>query len=256
MPRTGWGWLITPEELRSWILFEDERVVAINKPGHVVCHPSKHGEMSSLIGAARCHAGQADLHLPTRLDRETSGVVVVVKDAATRGLLHRAAAARAIEKTYHAVLVGRLGEAVTVDQPIGLAESSRVAARRAVRSDGAGQAAVTGFVPLAFENGHTLVRVQPRTGRTHQIRVHAAWLGHPIAGDKLYPDEQIFLDFLEGRSHDQAGGLDRQALHATRWCCEYGGGSAAALRFAAPVPREEWKILMPGAMNSGTIEDC
>lgn len=256
MPRTDWGWLITPDELRSWILFEDERVIAINKPGHVVCHPSKHGEMSSLIGAVRMHTGQEDLHMPTRLDRETSGVVVVVKDAETRGWLHKAGLARAIAKTYHAVLVGRLGEAVTVDQPIGLAEDSRVAARRAVRRDGAGQGAVTEFAPLAFDNGHTLVRVTPRTGRTHQIRVHAAWLGHPVAGDKLYPDEQVFLDFIEGRGETAtAAGIDRQALHATRWSCE-SGGTRAPFHFAAPLPAGEWKKLMPGAMNSGTIGDC
>src|SRR5262249_20175395 len=153
MPRTEWGWLITEDELRSWILHEDERVLAVNKPPHVVCHPSKHGEWSSLIGACRAYLGTSELHMPTRLDRETIGVVVIVKDAATRRLLHRAAVARQISKTYHAVLRGLLLQPVTVDQPIGLAEGSQVAARRAVRADG--QPASTTFEPLHRANDHT-----------------------------------------------------------------------------------------------------
>lgn len=244
MPRTDWGWLITLEELRSWILYEDERLVAVDKPAHVVCHPSKHGEWSSLIGAVRAHVGQADLHMPTRLDRETSGVVVFVKDKALCGLIHQAGAARDIDKTYHALLTGRLAEAVTVDQPIGMAEGARVAARRAVRSGLAGQPAVTEFVPLGFDNGYTLARVTPRTGRTHQIRVHAEWLGCPVAGDKIYPDEQVFLDFLAG-GRAPAAAVDRQALHASRWLCRARG---LDLQFDAPLPDREWRSLVPALL--------
>lgn len=239
MPRTDWGWLITAEELRSWILFEDERLLVVNKPAHVVCHPSKHGEWSSLIGAARAYLGPgASLHMPSRLDRETSGVMVIVKDTATRQALHRAALAGEIGKTYHAVLAGRLVAPITVEQPIGLA-SSQVAARRAVRPDG--QPALTEFIPLAWENGYTLARIVPRTGRTHQIRVHAAWLGHPVAGDKLYPDESVFLAFLAtGRAPGAA--LGRQALHASRWSC---ASRELTLAFEAPLPVDEWRSLMP-----------
>jgi len=230
MPRTEWGWLITEAELRSWILFEDERVLAVNKPAHVVCHPSKHGEWSSLIGAARAYLGATELHMPTRLDRETSGVVVIVKDAATRRLIHRAAVARQIHKLYHAVLRGSLLETVTVEQPIGLAAGSKVAARRAVTPDG--QAAATVFEPLSRASGHTLVRVTPLTGRTHQIRVHAEWLGLPIAGDKLYPDENVFLEFLKTGLPNE-----RQALHASQWQC---ATQTLTLTFNAPWPVQEW----------------
>ncbi len=230
MPRTEWGWLITEAELRKWVLFEDERLLVVNKPAHVVCHPSKHGEWSSLIGACRALLGQADLHMPTRLDRETSGVMVIVKDAATGKQLHRAALAGQIQKRYHAVLCGMLTAPITVDQPVGLATGGLVAARRAVTPDG--QTAVTQFEPVYSHNGHTLARVTPLTGRTHQIRVHAAWLGLPIAGDKLYPDERVFLDFLKTGEP-----VDRQALHATQWQC---AAPELTLRFDAQLPTSEW----------------
>lgn len=227
MPRTEWGWLITGEELRSWILFEDQRVLAVNKPAHVVCHPSKHGEWSSLVGACRAYLGTEELHMPTRLDRETSGVTVFVKDAATRRMLHRAAEAGQVRKCYHAVLRGLLREPVTVDQPIGLAEGSPVAARRAVRAGG--QPARTIFEPVSCANNCTLARVTPLTGRTHQIRVHAEWLGLPVAGDKLYPDETVFLSFLA-----TGWPRTRQALHASEWEC-------GPFHFHAPPPLAEWR---------------
>ena len=251
MPRTGWGWLITEEELRAWILFEDERLLVVNKPAHVVVHPSKHGEWSSLIGACRGYLGQSDLHMPTRLDRETSGVVVIVKDADTRRALSRAGLDGHIHKRYYAVLRGTLAEAVTVDQPIGLATGSRVAVRRAVTPDG--KPCVTRFEPVyRARAGYTLARVTPYTGRTHQIRVHAEWLGLPIAGDKIYPDDGVFLEFLA--SGHTAADADRQALHAALWQCD---APSLPLAFHAPLPAAEWTHLL-GIMGTDypTIEAC
>lgn len=239
MPRTGWGWEITPEELRSWILFEDDRLLVVNKPGLVVCHPSKHGPWSSLIGACREVLGVDRLHMPSRLDRETSGVVVFAKDAKTGSLLQRAMQHRKVRKVYHAVLVGQLREPAGVSGAIGKDTASVVWMKQAVCEDG--QPAQTEFFPLSSDGEYTLARVEPHTGRLHQIRVHAASIGHPVAGDKIYgPDERLFLEFLEtGWTPGLAERLrfERQLLHASEWQCLE---ESMPLHFYAPLP-EEWQ---------------
>jgi 23S rRNA pseudouridine1911/1915/1917 synthase len=237
MPQTDWGWLITPDDLNDWTLHEDSDLLVLNKPGNVLCHPSKHGPWSSLVGACREYLGVAAVHLPSRLDRETSGVVVVAKNAATGSRLQRAIQRGAVGKTYHAILCGELRSAVTVDQPIGKAPDSPVHAQRGVVAGG--QSAQTQFTPVARSGGYTLARVEPRTGRMHQIRVHAAWLGHPVAGDKIYgPDPALFLEFLEHgwtSRHQAMLPIRRHALHASAW--SYSGGPSA-LRFTAPPPAD------------------
>ncbi|NWF82521.1 MAG: RluA family pseudouridine synthase [Bryobacteraceae bacterium] len=217
MPRTEWGWEIAPEELRSWILLEDDDVLAVNKPAHVVCHPSKHGPASSLVGAARLHTGLARLHMPSRLDRETSGVVVFAKKAATGSALQGAIQRGAAKKRYTAILHGRLERETRVDAPLDRAPNALFRLRMGVVEGGA--ASVTTFVPLDYRRGFTLAEAKPESGRLHQIRVHAAHICHPVAGDKLYgPDETLFIEFIEqGWTPRLAAALplDRQALHAS-----------------------------------------
>ena len=211
--------LINPDDFRSWILHEDERLLVVNKPGLIVCHPSKHGPWSSLVGAAREYLGLPTMHLMFRLDRETSGVVVLAKDSATASRLHKAAQRRLVGKQYLAILEGRLAETVTVDQPLGPDNESCVTVRsKVVTADSPGaQSAVTHFEPLAAGGGFTLVRVRTETGRKHQIRVHALWLGHAVVGDKLYgPDERLYLEFAQHgwtERHAALLPLSRQALH-------------------------------------------
>lgn len=237
MPRTEWGWLISPEELHSWILHEDERLLVVNKPAHVVCHPSKHGPWSSLIGACREYLGAERLHMPSRLDRETSGVVVLARDASTGSLLQRAAGHRKIHKLYFALLTGTLHQPVTVDAPTGKARSSKVWMKQGVVSNG--YPARTDFIPLASDGAFTFAQVVPHTGRLHQIRVHAAHIGHPVAGDKLYgPSEDLFLDFLaHGWTPAHAAQLhfDRHMLHAAHWQCR---DERMPLHFTAPLPHQ------------------
>ncbi|MEZ5353992.1 MAG: pseudouridine synthase [Bryobacteraceae bacterium] len=239
MPRTDWGWMITPEELRSWFVFHDHGILAIDKPAHVLCHRSKHGPWSSLISACRELTGAPRMHMPSRLDRETSGALVIVSSRAALDAVNLAVRRGYFAKTYHAIVTGVLTGPVLVDQPIGVAEASVVGVRRAVRPDG--QPARTLFEPLAATASHTFVRATPLTGRTHQIRVHASWLGHAVAGDKIYgPDENLFVEFLRTGwtpGLQESLSIERHALHCSTF---HWNDPAAPRRFFAPLPLD-WR---------------
>ena len=227
--------MITPAELDSWVLYDDDEVFVVNKPGDVVCHPSKAGPWSSLAGAVRAHLGLDAAHLVFRLDRETSGVVLFAKTPEVAGHLQRAVRTRKSGKTYLAILTGEFSEPATVDQPLGADEKSVIVAKTAVNP--AGHAAVTHFTPLSRGGGFTLARVVTETGRKHQIRAHAQWLGRCLVGDKLYgPDERCFLDFIDGgwtAALAEKLLLPRQALHCAEIDLTKGGLDRV---FSAPLP--------------------
>jgi 23S rRNA pseudouridine1911/1915/1917 synthase len=227
--------MITPEELQSWILCETGDLLVVDKPGLVVCHPSKDGPWSSLVGACREYLGLERLHMPNRLDRETSGVVVFAKNRETASRLQTAVEHRRVRKTYWAILCGDLHNRSEVDQPIARDTGAEYASRHRVVEEG-GYPAITEFEPVAWGGGYTFARVHPRTGRTHQIRVHAAWLGHPIAGDKLYgPDPSLMLEFAKygfTARLDSVLPLRRHALHAGEVAFET---TAAEEVFTAPL---------------------
>jgi len=212
---TGKVRMITLEEFKSWVIYEDNRLLVVNKPGDVVCHPSKAGPWSSLVGAAREYTGLPTMHLVFRLDRETSGVVVLAKDAKMASVLQTAMMERKAGKVYLAVMSGALLAPVTVNQPLGDDRASPVFIKSTVVEGG--QSALTHFTPLATAGAFTLARVVTETGRKHQIRAHAQWLGHSLVGDKIYgPDAQLYLDFItKGWSStlEEKLLLPRQALH-------------------------------------------
>ena len=210
--------MIAAEELAGWIVSDDGEVLSINKPGDVVCHPSKAGPWSSLAGAVKAGLALEKAHLIFRLDRETSGVVLFGKTERTASRLQRAMQDRRIRKTYLAVLVGEFTEEVAVDQPLGDDEASPVFVKTCVRADG--KAARSRFRPLVASGGYTLAEVKIETGRKHQIRAHAQWLGYPVVGDKIYgPDARCYLEFIDkGWTPELAAKLQhpRQALHCAR----------------------------------------
>lgn len=207
--------MIDPGEVPGWIVYEDARLLVVNKPGDVVCHPSKAGPWSSLVGALREYTTLPTVHLVFRLDRETSGIVVLAKDARMASRLQTAMQERKVGKRYLAVLTGEMPAPITVNQPLGDDVTSPVFIKSAVAEGG--QPAITHFTPQAVGGGFTLAEVVTESGRKHQIRAHAQWLGHSLVGDKIYgPDARLYLDFIDhGWTEALAAKLllPRQALH-------------------------------------------
>jgi 23S rRNA pseudouridine1911/1915/1917 synthase len=203
------------------VIFEDADLLIANKPAGLVCHPTKDGEYSSLIGRLRLYLGQeSSVHLINRLDRETSGVIVAAKSSSAAGQLGKIWQNRSVRKEYLAIVHGSVQqEAGRIDLPLGKDEASAVAIKDCVRPDGA--AAVTEFsVERRFRRDgdpFTLLRLLPQTGRKHQIRIHLAALGHPIVGDKLYGlDENLYLTFAQGQLNEAGRRqliLPNHALH-------------------------------------------
>jgi len=209
------------------ILHEDADLLVVNKPAGLVCHPTKTDERSSLIGRARLHLGDGGTpHLVNRLDRETSGIVVLAKNSGCAGELGKIWESRAVLKEYLAIVHGRVAEDHgTIEAPLGRDLHSRVAIKDCVREDGA-PARTEFWVERRFElrgstnTAYSLLRIRPLTGRKHQIRIHLAHRGHPIVGDKIYGgDEDLYLALVEDRLTPAQRSrllLPFQALHANR----------------------------------------
>ncbi|ADE54323.1 RluA family pseudouridine synthase [Coraliomargarita akajimensis] len=217
--------LVDLDALQAWILRDDEELLVINKPGWLVCHPSKNGPLSSLVGAVRELTGAEKLHLVARLDRETSGLVVFAKRPAAARKYQMAIQNRIVAKTYLAILEGTLEESILVDQSIARRKQGLVHVKNEVSYVRGAQSAITRYVPIAHGGGYTLARVEPETGRKHQIRVHAEWLEHRVVGDKIYgPDESLYLDFIENGwtpKLEAALPMKRQALHCYEYCFQF-----------------------------------
>lgn len=190
------------------VLFEDEWLLALDKPAGMASHPMGRVQAGTAIQYVRGRdAAQTAEHLARgdagwyprlvhRLDTFTSGVLLVARTRECFLAMQRLVAARLLEKSYLAVVVGVMAaDNGSIDSPIGRDTSSAIDVKMAVRGDGL--PAVTRWEVVRRLPGHTLVRAFPLTGRQHQVRLHLASIGHPVAGDLLYGDERLFLRWQE-----------------------------------------------------------
>jgi len=250
------------------ILFEDADLLVVDKPANLVCHSASRPGQASLAGWVREH-GVATPRFLNRLDRETSGVIIVTKNERAAKILGKQMLRRELQKEYVAICCGQFAEERgVVDKPIGLTKDAVVYTKRVV-DEIDGKPCVTEFevlrrlprrvVPPANQvaeicynynkfprlagEGFSVVCLRPLTGRAHQLRVHMAWLGHPIVGDKVYgPDERWYLEFIQkGVTEEMLRCLllPRHALHA------------AALTARHPTTQEPttWRAELPEDMK-------
>lgn len=213
--------------------------LAVDKPAGLVVHPVNTVRENSLIRILRRQEGEAGLRLAHRLDRETSGVLLVADGAATASRLATAFERGLVHKEYLAVVAGEVfGDAGTIDLPIGEHDGRRVFVRRAVLVGG--ERALTRWRVEERVGGATRLRLFPETGRRHQLRVHLAAVGHPILGDILYgrPDAD-YLDLVTGArdARHEDGAPSRQLLHSARLVFPDPGGTGQA-DVSAPLPAD------------------
>ena len=222
------------------IVYEDDDLLIVDKPAGLVVHPSHgHHDGDTLVNALLARAGGSEYGgiagvarpgIVHRLDRDTSGLLMVAKHDAAQQSLMAQLKARRIRKTYQALVAGSVAAAVgRIEAPIGRDPKHRT--RMAVVPDG--RASVTGYRVRERFVGWTLLELDLVTGRTHQIRVHLDAIGHPVAGDPVYGT---------GTSRRGPDGLDRLFLHA--WRLELAApGDGHLIRATAPLPEELEAVL-------------
>ncbi|OUU24033.1 MAG: hypothetical protein CBC04_09320 [Verrucomicrobia bacterium TMED44] len=210
--------LVDPDSFPSWIIFEDEHILVLDKPGWLVCHPSKNGPWSSLVGAAKEYLGVESIHLASRLDRETSGVVLLAKHRGAASRWQKGIEVKTVRRSYLTILEGEMDGSREISTFLGKDPMSEVFVKqRVTASSRKSQRAESLFIPLEVRNGYTFALVLTKTGRKHQIRVHAQSMGYPLVGEKLYGrNETYYLKFCQGGWKNEwieDLGMSRQALH-------------------------------------------
>lgn len=215
---------IIPQEIPLAILYEDIDILIINKPAGMAIHPYRRIEEGTLANAVSFYWQQQNMKLlfrpVNRLDKNTSGLVVIAKSQYAHQAIFRQQKEGAISRNYLAVVEGRVQEnSGCINLPI--SHPDRSTSLRAV--DAAGKSAITYFSVVKRYDDYTLLSLNLATGRTHQIRVHMSHMGHPVCGDQLY-----------GSLSPQIG---RQALHARKLTFKH-PRSGELLNFEAPLPED------------------
>ncbi len=226
-----------PEPLPLDIVHEDESLIVVHKPAGLVVHPGAGNTSGTLLNGLLHHDPQL-AELPRagiihRLDKDTSGLLLIARTLSAHTTLVRLLADRAITRIYLAVCNGVLTGGGTIDAPIGRHRVDRK--RMAIRDDG--KPAVTHYTVLDRFAAHTLVEVRLDTGRTHQIRVHFAHRRHALVGDPVYGGRLALPAGAGEALIDALRAFRRQALHAARVELEH-PASGEKLRFDAPPPED------------------
>lgn len=210
------------------IVYEDEDLLVLNKPAGIAMHPKADDAAApSLAVMLTGYLGEGSVpHFVSRLDKGTSGLLIAAKSGYVHDRLRRALHSSELRREYRAVAVGQVTPPRgVIDAPIGRADGSII--RRCVREDGL--VSRTEYEVLQTTERFTLLRLRPETGRTHQLRVHMAYLGHPLAGDWLYGTEDKNL-------------IARPALHSYElWFTQPITGQE--LHFTAPIPQDMQRLL-------------
>ncbi len=215
---------ILPVYMDLSVLYEDQDLMIINKPADMPVHPSIHNHENTLANAIAWRCQQQNLPFVyrciNRLDRDTSGLLILANHALSASILSICLKNRNIRRTYLAIVEGYLSHGGVINAPIAREEGS--ALRRCVDFQ-RGEEAVTHYEPVFYnaEKNVTLIRLRLETGRTHQIRVHMQYLGHPLIGDFLY--------------YPRRNLISRQALHS--WQLDFSHPiTGEAMHFQAPLP--------------------
>ena len=180
-----------PQDIPLNVVYEDDCLLVVDKPRGMVVHPAAGNPDGTLVNALLFHCGGSlsgingvlRPGIVHRIDKDTSGLLVVAKNDAAHRELARQIALHSVTRVYEAIVHGNITESGTIDAPIGRDARER---KRFCVTDKNSKSAVTHYEPVESANGFTRVRLRLETGRTHQIRVHMAYIGHPVAGDPVY----------------------------------------------------------------------
>ena len=226
-----------PEAIALAIVHEDEHLLVIDKPAGLVVHPGAGNASGTVLNALLHHAPKL-AELPRagivhRLDKDTSGLMVVAKTLPTMTALVGMLSNHDVQRQYEAVVLGSMVSGGTVDAPIGRSMGDRL--RQAVREDETGRRAVTHYRLRERFRAHSLLQCNLETGRTHQIRVHLTHIGHPLVGDPLYGGGLKLPKRAAPELVAALRGFRRQALHAEKLAFEH-PATGEQLSFGAPRP--------------------
>jgi 23S rRNA pseudouridine1911/1915/1917 synthase len=234
-----------PEAIALDIVHEDEHLLVLNKPAGLVVHPGAGNPAGTLLNALLHHDPKL-AELPRggivhRLDKDTSGLMVVAKTLATHTALVDMLSRHDVERQYEAVVLGALIAGGTIDAAIGRHHSDRL--RQAVRDEEDGKHAITHYRLRERFRAHSLIQCNLETGRTHQIRVHMAHVGHPLVGDPLYGGSLKLPKRATPELVTALRSFRRQALHAERLAFEH-PVTGEALSFDAARPDDMEQLIL------------